>query len=202
MNATGIFRNVTPSSKIAMVNNQIGNPALKFNQGTTAEYWDYIQVSPGTAQTIQFFSAVNTKTQPYCNLTSNQLSTGEAVSISYLAFSRMAVDKATGVIKSIKPLTQVEAVKLANFNFLLDNSRIIKNNSLTRATSDFNTTGATATNSLFFPDTHLVIPPLVPFIAQLDIPANTDNDNDGKDVIYYGCHILGTGAILNLKSNV
>jgi hypothetical protein len=90
---------------------------------------------------------------------------------------------------------------LAQFNLLLDNSRIIKTNSLARSFTELNTQGGTANNSLWYPDTDLVIPPQIQFTAELTVPANTDTATEGQTV-YYGCHLFGTGAILNLKANV
>ena len=199
MKANGIFRSVTPSAKLAMVNNNIGNPALKYNQGSTSEIWDYQLVTPGTKQVVQFFGDVNTKTSPFTNLTTNTLQVGEALSMSYIAFTRIVVK--AGEITSFTALNAVDGINLATFNFLLDNSRIIKNNSLTRSNPLFNTQGGTAGNALFYPDTNLVIPPQISFTAELSIPTNSDTGGVDEE-IYYGCHIFGTGAILNLKSNV
>jgi len=107
-----------------------------------------------------------------------------------------------GVVTDYKALTQaIAALSVSQFSFLLDNSRIVKNNSLTRTFTDLNTKGGTAKNSLFYPDTDLTIPTQVPFTAELNIPANTDTSSEGE-VVYYGIHLFGTGAILNLKSNV
>jgi hypothetical protein len=196
------FSNVTPNAKIALVNNKLGNPSLKRNQGTSLEVYDYQKVTPGTAQVIRFFSDVNTKTFPFTNIQQNQLTTGEALSIEYIIFSRVEVTRgAGGTLQNFTALTQsVSELSLANFSILLDNSRILKNNSLARSIDVFNTQGGTASNSLFYPDTDLVIPTQIPFTAELNIPANTDT---GTDVdVYYGCHLFGTGAILNLKANV
>jgi hypothetical protein len=200
MKANGIFRSVTPSAKLAMVNNQIGNPALKYNQGSTSEIWDYQLIgTPGAKSVIQFFSDVNTKTQPLTNLTTNTLQVGEALSMSYLAFTRMVIK--AGEITSWTALNAVAGMNVATFSFLLDNSRIIKNNSLTRSNPLFNTQGGTAANALFYPDTNLIIPPQISFTGELAIPANLDKGLADEEV-YYGLHIFGTGAILNLKSNV
>lgn len=212
MKASGIFRNVTPSAKLAMVNNQLGNPALKSNQGSTYEIFDYIKVtsSIGKKQTLRFFESVNTKTFPFTNLQSNQLQVGEALSVQYIAFTRVAsqapLTPTPGVTEYIctqKALVNVTGLALSQFSFLLDNSRIIKNNTLTRTNSLFNTQGNTGTNNLFYPDTNLVIPPQISFTAELSVPDNCDEVNsDTETEVYYGIHIYGTAAILNLKSNV
>lgn len=196
------FRNVTANAKIALVNNKLGNPALKNNQGTTSEIYDYVPVTPGSAQIIRFFEQANTRTFPLTNLTSggNALQAGEAVSIQYIAFSRLVIR--AGVLTAFTALTTtVPELSLCGFQLLLDNSRLIKANSLTRSFADFNNKGGTAANSLFYPDTDLVIPPQIQFTAELNIPANQDTAAEGETV-YYGCHIFGTGAILNLKTNV
>jgi hypothetical protein len=194
------FRNVTPNAKIALVNNKLGNPALKNNQGTSSEVYDYVAVTPGSAAVIRFFENVNTKTFPLTNIQQNQLQAGEALSIEYVAFTRMVIR--AGEITTFDALTaQVPALSLAGFQLLLDNSRLIKANSLCRTFADLNTKGGTAANSLFYPDTDLVIPPQIQFTAELNVPANTDTATEGETV-YYGCHLFGTGAILNLKTNV
>ena len=194
------FRNVTPNAKIALVNNKLGNPALKNNQGTSSEVYDYVKVTAGSAAVIRFFDNVNTKTFPLTNIQQNQLQAGEALSIEYAAFTRMVIK--AGVITNFDALTAVlPALSLAGFQLLLDNSRLIKANSLVRSYADLNTKGGTATNSLYYPDTDLVIPPQIQFTAELNVPANTDTSAEGETV-YYGCHLFGTGAILNLKTNV
>jgi hypothetical protein len=200
MKASGIFRNVTPSAKLALVNNQLGNPALKLNQGSSSEIWDYVKIAtPGANQVLQFFANVNTKNKPFANIPQNQLSVGEALSVSYIAWTKITVK--AGEITSFTPLCSIAGLQLATFNLLLDNSRIIKNNSLVRSNTNFSTVGSTGTNYLWYPDTNLVVPPQIPFVAELDVPANSDTATADEDT-YYGCHIFGTGAILNLKSNV
>jgi hypothetical protein len=195
------FRNVTPSAKLALVNNKIGNPSLKKNQGTSLEVYDYVKVTPGAAGVIRFFAEVNTKTFPFTNIQQNQLTTGEALSVEFIAWTRLEVNRQSGALSAFTALTQsVAELSLAQFSLLLDNSRILKNNSLARSFNDLNTKGGTAANSLWYPDTDLVIPTQIPFTAELTVPANTDT---GTDVdVYYGCHLFGTGAILNLKANV
>ena len=68
------FRNVTPNAKIALVNNKLGNPALKRNQGSSTEVYDYINVTAniGTQQVLRFFADVNTKTFPFTNIQQNR----------------------------------------------------------------------------------------------------------------------------------
>jgi len=195
------FRNVTPNAKIALVNNKLGNPALKNNQGTSSEVYDYVQVTPGNASVVRFFENVNTKTFPFTNIQQNQLQAGEALSIEYIAFTRITARTGTNEILTFTALTDsVPVLSLCGFQLLLDNSRIVKANSLVRSFQDLNTKGGTATNSLYYPDTDLVIPPQIQFTAELNIP---DNPDSGTDVdVYYGIHLFGTGAILNLKTNV
>jgi hypothetical protein len=200
--AINAFQNVTPGAKLALVNNKLGNPGLKKNQGSTFEVYDYVNVTTGigTSQVIRFFSSVNTKTAPFTNLQQNQLQVGEALSIEYIAFTRLVTDRA-GVLKSLTPLLNLSELSLSQMSILLDNSRIIKVNSLMRSFEAFNTKGGTAKNFLFYPDTDLVIPPQISFTTELAVPNNTDTAGV-DDVVYYGCHLFGTGSILNLKTNV
>lgn len=200
--AINAFQTVTPSAKLAMVNNKLGNPGLKKNQGSTFEVYDYVNVTTGigTAQVIRFFQSVNTKTAPFTNLQQNQLQVGEALSIEYIAFTRLVTDRA-GILKSLTPLLNLSELSLSQMSILLDNSRIIKVNSLMRSFEAFNTKGGTAKNFLFYPDTDLVIPPQISFTTELAVPNNTDTAGV-DDVVYYGCHLFGTGSILNLKTNV
>jgi hypothetical protein len=201
--AINAFQTVTPSAKLAMVNNKLGNPGLKKNQGSTFEVYDYVDVTStiGTSQVLRFFGNVNTKTFPLTNLQQNQLQVGEALSIEYIAFTRLEVDTVRGTLKAMTPLLNLTEFSLSQMSILLDNSRIIKTNSLMRSFEAFNTKGGTAKNFLFYPDTDLVIPPQISFTTELNIPTNTDTAaTDTK--VYYGCHLFGTGAILNLKTNV
>ena len=201
----GIFRNVTASAKLAMVNNKLGNPALKKNQGSTVEIYDYVTQTAGTIgtkQTINFFSGVNAKTFPLTNIQQNQLQVGEALSVEYIVFTRISQVTATGSITECTALlTTVAGANLGQFSLLLDNSRIIKNNSLIRSNSVFNPKGTTSVSNVFFPDTDLVIPPQISFSLELTLPINADIIAAGT-TISYGCHLFGTGAILNLKHNV
>ena len=198
------FNNLTPNAKLAMVGNRLGNPGLKNNQGSTFEVYDYIDVTAtiGAKQTLRFFESVNTKTFPFTNLQQNQLQVGEALAIQYIAFTRIEEVIATGVISSQTALiSTVSGLALSQFSILLDNSRIIKVNSLTRANANLNPKGGTAQNALWYPDTDLTIPPQISFTSELTIPANSDIEPAGSKV-FYGVHLFGTGAILNLKTNV
>jgi hypothetical protein len=200
--AINAFKEVTPSAKMALINNALGNPALKRNQGSTFEIYDYIAVTPGVAQTINFFGNVNTKTFPFTNIQQNQLGVGESLSTQYIAFTRIVVDNATNSVTQIAPLIQnVPGCSLGIFSLLLDNSRIIKVNSLVRSSTNFNPKGKTSNNFLFYPDTDLTIPPQISFTLDFRIPTNTDVAVIGS-TIFYGVHLFGTGAILNLKTNV
>jgi len=199
--AINAFQSVTPSAKLALVNNKLGNPGLKKNQGSTFEVYDYVNVSGtiGTSQVVRFFQSVNTKTFPYTNLQQNQLQVGEALAIEYIAFTRMTVER--NKVTGITPLLNLTEFAVSQMSILLDNSRIIKINSLMRSFEAFNTKGGTAKNFLFYPDTDLTIPPQISFTTELQVPENTDSTTTGVDV-YYGCHLFGTGSILNLKTNV
>ena len=204
--AINAFQNVTPGAKLALVNNKLGNPSLKKNQGSSVELYDYVEItSPGSAETIRFFQDVNTHAWPYSNINQNQLQVGEALAIEYIFFTRMETETTSAGVTTITKwdslINTQGSLTLAQFNFLLDNSRIIKNNSLARTNTVFNVKGATAYNFVFYPDTDLTLPPQINFIGELRIPANSDTITEGKK-LYYGCHILGTGAILNLKTNV
>ena len=201
--AINAFKEVTPSAKMALINNALGNPALKKNQGSTFEIYDYVEITTlGTTQTINFFGNVNTKTFPFTNIQQNQLGVGESLSTQYIAFTRIVVDDTTNAITKVGPLIAgVVGISLGNFSLLLDNSRIIKNNSLVRSIDSFNPKGKTANNFLFYPDTDLTIPPQISFTLDLRIPANSDTATSGSKT-YYGCHLFGTGSILNLKTNV
>lgn len=197
------FQNITAQAKLAAVNNKLGNPGLKKNQGSSVEVWDYIKVTPGAAGVIRFFENVNAKTFPFTNIQQNQLQVGEALAVEYIAFTRLT--KAPLIGDKISSWTSLLAaaptVTLSSMSFLLDNSRIIKNNSLTRSSKFLNTKGQTAENNLFYPDTDLTIPPQISFTVELNIPANADTV-DEREECYYGVHLFGTGAILNLKTNV
>jgi hypothetical protein len=200
--AINAFNNVTPGAKLALVNNKLGNPGLKKNQGSSSEIYDYVNVTAtaGQTQVIRFFSSVNTKTFPLTNLTNgNLLQVGEALAVEYIIFTRMEIK--AGKVIGVTPLLNITDFSVSQFSLLLDNSRIIKTNSLMRSLESFNTKGGTARNYTFYPDTDLTIPPQISFTAELQIPANTDTAPADTEV-YYGCHLLGTGAILNLKTNV
>lgn len=201
--AINAFKEVTPSAKMALINNALGNPALKKNQGSTFEIYDYVAITtPGTAETINFFGNVNTKTFPFTNIQQNQLGVGESLSTQYIAFTRIVVDNTTNAITKVGSLiATVAGISLGNFSLLLDNSRIIKVNSLVRSIDTFNPKGKTANNFLFYPDTDLTIPPQISFTLDLRIPANGDTATVGSTT-YYGVHLFGTGSILNLKTNV
>ena len=200
--AINAFNTITPGAKLAMVNNKLGNPGLKKNQGSSSEIYDYVNVTAtiGQTQVIRFFASVNTKTFPLTNLTNgNLLQVGEALATEFVMFTRMEIKG--GKVQNVAPLLNLTEFSVSQFSLLLDNSRIIKTNSLMRSLETFNTKGGTARNYTFYPDTDLTIPPQISFTAELQIPANTDTAPADTEV-YYGCHLLGTGAILNLKTNV
>jgi len=197
------FNTITPQAKLAAINNRLGNPGLKKNQGSSVEVWDYVKVTAaGTAGVIRFFENVNAKSFPFTNIQQNQLQVGEALAIEYIAFTRLETKKDTSLITEFTSLlATVPTLTLSGMSFLLDNSRIIKNNSLVRSNKFLNTKGQTAENNLFYPDTDLTIPPQISFTVELNTPSNADAVPAETDV-YYGCHLFGVGAILNLKTNV
>jgi len=201
--AINAFKEVTPSAKMALINNALGNPALKKNQGSTFEIYDYVAITtPGQTQTINFFGNVNTKTFPFTNIQQNQLGVGESLSTQYIAFNRIVQDNTTlAITQSFSLIATVPGLSLSNFSLLLDNSRIIKVNSLMRSVTNFNPKGQTGNNNLFYPDTDLTIPPQISFTLDLRIPTNNDAAVIGS-TIFYGVHLFGTGSILNLKTNV
>lgn len=203
INSKAAFQNVTANSKLAMVNNRLGNPGLKRNQGSTVEVYDYVKVTtPGAGGVIRFFEGVNAKQFPLTNIQQNQLQVGEALAIEYIAITRVKAKTGTKtIVDQTSLVATVSGTALSQLSVLLDNSRILKNNSLTRTNSAFNVKGQTATNNLFFPDTDLTLPPQISFTVELNLPDNSDASEDGFD-IYYGVHLFGTGAILNLKTNV
>lgn len=205
-NGPGIFnpyKRITPQAKIISVNDRLGNPGLKNNQGTTVEIYDYVKLSTSAAnQVLEFFSSVNTKKFPFTNIQQNQLQVGEALAIEYMFLTYIIVTDATGEITAFGSVSElIKGFNVAQYTMSLDNNRIMKPLTLARQSKQFNPHGKTAENYVFYPDTDLTLPPQVQFTANLNLPPVTSPAGVGE-TLYVGLHWTGSGAILNIKQSV
>jgi hypothetical protein len=197
------YRRITPGAKLIQVNDNLGNPNLKNNQGTTFEIYDYVPLATSAAnQTLEFFAAVNAKIFPFTNLQQNQLQAGEALAIEYKFFTYMIVNDATGEVTAFGSISElIKGFNVGQYSMFVDNNRVMKPLTLGRQSKQFNPHGKTAENYVFFPDTDLTVPPQVQFTAKLTIPPVTSPAAEGS-TLYVGLHWTGTGAILNIKQSV
>ena len=205
-NGPGLFnpyKRITPQAKIISVNDRIGNPGVRNNQGTTVEIYDYVALATNPAnQVLEFFTTVNTKKFPFTNIQQNQLQVGEALAIEYMFLTYIIVTDATGEITAFGSISElVKGFNVGQYTMSLDNNRIMKPLTLARQAKQFNPHGNTAENYVFYPDTDLTLPSQINFSANLLIPPVTSPAGAGE-TLYVGLHWTGSGAILNLKQNV
>lgn len=191
-----------PQNKLVSVANRLGNPGLKNNQGSTFEVWDYIEIATTSGPNIlEFFVNPQSKNFPFTNMADNKLSVGEGMVIERLALTYLVVKDSDGMIMGVDAAANaLDSFALAEIEILQDNQRVLKANSTMFSNTFFNVNGNTGTNYIMTFDTLITIQPQIPFTVRVKYAAQTVTPGDGNSA-YIGCHLQGTGAILNTKAN-
>jgi hypothetical protein len=184
---------VTPQQKLVAVNNKFGNSGIKDQQGTTRLIYDTLPLGAAGAKTLRFFEDSASRQFPFANTGSdgNKLGVGNTMVISSISFQLLTYDAANARFDAIALPTTVPAIQAGLINFEIANNRVIKNLSLYELTNAFDKNVGATNDSTIELETDIVIPPLLSFVCQVQIPYFTPAANT-----YLRCIINGAGGII------
>lgn len=189
-----IFKSgITPQQKIVAVNQKFGNTGIKDQQGTTRLIYDTLPLGAAGAKTLRFFEDSASRQFPFSNTGSdgNKLGVGNTMVISSISFQILTYDTVNLRFDAIALPTTVPAIQAGLINFEIANNRVIKNLSLYELTNSFDKNVGATNDSTIELETDIVIPPLLNFVCQVQIPYFTPAANT-----YLRCIINGTGGII------
>jgi hypothetical protein len=183
---------VTPQQKLVAINQKFGNTGIKDQQGTSRIIYDTLPYSGQT--TFRFFEDSASRTFPFTNTGSegNKLGVGDTMVIDRINFILTTVDPVTGAWAVPNTIYATTAAnQLGYFNFEIANNQVIKKVTISESNSRFSKCDNTNENGLIDLETEIVIPPLLPYVLELRIPAPVTLANG---VII--CQIIGAGGII------
>jgi len=187
---------VTPQQKLVAVNNKFGNNSIKSQQGTSRLIYDTLLA--GTNTTFRFFEDSASRNFPFTNTGSdgNKLGVGDTMVIESIQFSYVDVVTATGRIENQGALESLAPINLLGiFDFEIANNKVLKKLTITESSPSYNkNTSPTITGEIEL-ETQIVIPPLLPFICNLQLPVALDAPDAGR-TRYIRATIIGTGGII------
>lgn len=184
---------VTPQQKIVAINQKFGNTGIQDQQGTTRLIYDTLPLGAAGAKTLRFFEDSSSRPFPFSNTGSdgNKLGVGNTMVIQSISFYLLTWDTVNLRFDNIALVTATPALQYAQLNFEIANNRVIKNLSLNELNSNFDKNDGSTNDSTIELDTQIVIPPLLNFVCQVQIPYFTPAANT-----YLRCVINGTGGII------
>ena len=184
---------VTPQQKIIAVNNKFGNSGISSMQGTTRLIYDTLPLGAAGAKTLRFFEDSAARTFPFTNVGSdgNKLGVGNTMVIESISFFLLVYDTVNLRFDAIALPTTVAAVQAGLINFEIANNRVIKNLSMYEITNAFDKNVGAPNDSTIELETQIVIPPLLNYVCELQLPYFTPAANT-----YIRCVINGTGGII------
>lgn len=184
---------VTPQQKIVAVNQKFGNTGIQDQQGTTRLIYDTLPLGGAGAKTLRFFEDSGSRPFPFSNTGSdgNKLGVGNTMVVSSITFYLLTWDTVNLRFDNIALITATPALQFGSLNFEIANNRVIKNLSLNEINSNFDKNDGATNDSTLELDTQIVIPPLLNFVCQVQIPYFTPSANT-----YLRCVINGVGGII------
>jgi len=184
---------VTPQQKAVAINNKFGNTGIKDQQGTTRLIYDTLPLGAAGAKTLRFFEDSAGRQFPFSNTGAdgNKLGVGNTLVVESISFYLLVWDTVNLRFDAITLLTATPALSQAQINFEIANNRVIKNLSLTELSAAFDKNIGATNDSTLELSTQVVIPPLLNFVCQVQIPYFTPAANS-----YLRCVINGTGGII------
>ena len=186
---------VTPQQKMVGVNQKFGNVGIPSQQGTSRIIYDSLLVT--TNRTFyRFFEDSTTRAFPLTNTGSegNKLGVGDTMVVSQILFSVWQKIVATGEWDLITNLVATADTSLALVDFDIANNKVIKRLTLSEATIAFNKDTNSNNNTIDL-ETQIVIPPLLPYTLDLQLPKAINPAPAGEER-YIVCQIIGTGGII------
>jgi hypothetical protein len=186
---------VTPQQKLVGINQKFGNTGIKEQQGTSRIIYDTLPT--GTNTTFRFFEDSASRRFPYTNTGSdgNKLGVGDTMVIESVQFAIIDVITATGIIKSYYNFTQqVNGNALSMFDFEIANNKVLKKVTLSEMNSSYAKSTSSQPSDLEL-ETQIVLPPLLPYVLELRVPAQISPAPNGQ-TRYVQALIIGTGGII------
>jgi hypothetical protein len=187
---------VTPQQKLVAVNQKFGNVNVKSQQGTSRIIYDTIR---NTGQTnFRFFEDSSSRTFPLTNTGSegNKLGVGDTMVIAQVLFNIAIFNNTTDTWLGFSDLANNGFAKeLGYFNVEIANNQVIKKLTLTEGIPAFNKDTLNQLSSVIDLETSIVIPPLLPFVVELQLPESISGFPSSFDV-YVQCQIIGVGGII------
>lgn len=180
---------VTPQQKMVGVNQKFGNVGIPSQQGTTRILYDTLEITAGKTN-FRFFEDSTARQFPLTNTGSegNKLGVGDTMVIQQIQFLLWQdADWSTQPLE----IFSSAASPLAYINFEIANNQVIKKLTLSEGFGAFSKdTQVTAPISL---ETNIVIPPLLTFVLELQLPFYNLTEFEGG---YIECQIIGAGGII------
>jgi len=186
---------VTPQQKLVAVNNKFGNTNVKSQQGTSRIIYDSIEITAGKTF-YRFFEDSTTRAFPLTNTGSegNKLGVGDTMIVNQLAFGIWLKNNTSGLWSFQGNLLGFTGTPLGLVDFDIANNKVIKKLTLTEAFQFYNKDTTNANNVLDL-ETQIVIPPLLQFTLDLQLPV-VPFSVPPNNTAYIVCQLIGTGGII------
>lgn len=193
-----IYRSgVTPQQKIVAVNQKFGNTGIKSQQGTSRIIYDTLPVDANT-RTLRFFEDSSSRVFPFSNTGSdgNKLGVGDTMVLQSIMLNVWSVNKTTGVWSLQGTFnTYNRKSRISYINFQIANNQVIKKLALSELSPAFNKDYSNQNNALDL-QTQIVIPPLLPYVLELQLPGKIFSNASPTEQYYLEAQIIGTGGII------
>jgi hypothetical protein len=185
---------VTPQEKLIGVNNKFGNTGIKSQQGTSRIIYDSLPA--GTNTNFRFFEDSASRNFPFTNTGSdgNKLGVGDTMIIQSIEIFYFDLDNTTKELTNANPVSGDRTQSLALFSFEIANNRVIKKLTLSEGNAYYNKSTSISPTDLEL-ETQIVLPPLLPYILELQLPAALAAPPAGN-TRYIQAQIIGTGGII------
>lgn len=178
---------ITPQQKMVGVNQKFGNVGIPSQQGTTRILYDTLEITAGKTN-FRFFEDSTARQFPLTNTGSegNKLGVGDTMVVQQINFILWEQDDF-----SIEPIFFTNAFPVGNLaylNFEIANNQVIKKLTLSEGYYTFNKD--TQEQAPIALETNIVIPPLLTFVLELQLPVAI------SDYKLIECQIIGAGGII------
>lgn len=193
-----IYRSgITPQQKIVSVNQKLGNTGIKSQQGTSTIIYDTLPVT-ATTTSFRFFEDSSSRVFPFSNTGSdgNKLGVGDTMVLASIIFTIFDRNNTTGQWTLVNTLNQINTNNNLSFiNFQIANNQVIKRLALSEQSPFFNKDVSPGNNVLDL-QTQIVIPPLLPYVLELQLPNAFIGTAAAGSTRYLECQIIGVGGII------
>jgi len=193
-----IYRSgITPQQKIVAVNQKLGNTGIKSQQGTSTIIYDTLPVG-ATTTSFRFFEDSSSRVFPFSNTGSdgNKLGVGDTMVLASIMFTVFDRNNTTGQWTLQFPLNTASDLNFLSFiNFQIANNQVIKRLALSEQSPFFNK-DVSINNNVLDLQTQIVIPPLLPYVLELQLPSAFIGVAGAGSTRYLECQIIGVGGII------